>query len=237
MQYDYGRCEGARAIPDTFYPIEKLREFTHIGVVKTYAKDSNVILPGGKDYMLVYVLSGRISLNLMTEDGRERVIYFSGENGILGRLYKMENDNDAYAVAIEDSKVCLFFEEHLRIIFRQDEDMIFEVLRNCLSKVSYYMRQTIERDFYNPTIRILRLLHGLYLTNGISVGDSYEIRMDLSLQFISEITGAHYVTVSKVLKYLKEQKIIEKKKDKIIIHDLEKLKELTHEKHIYKYIY
>ncbi len=61
--------------------------------------------------------------------------------------------------------------------------------------------------------------------------------MDLSLQFISEITGAHYVTVSKVLKYLKEQKIIEKKKDKIIIHDLERLKELTHEKHIYKYIY
>jgi|GEM_PF-955646 len=230
--------EGSRSIPDTFYPVEKLKEFIHMGIVKTYARGSAIILPDDENYMLIYVLSGRIRVSVITDDGKEKLQYFSGENGIIGaRLYRMNNNDSIYAVATEKSNVCFFSEEQLRKIFKQEDEIIFEVIKSIISKTHFFSKQNLERDFYNPANRILRLLHGLYLTNGISVGDSYEICMNLSLKFISQITGAHYVTVCKVLGYLKKQNILEKMKDKIIIYDPDKLEELSLDNLIYKRIY
>lgn len=225
---DIEKC-GA-VIPDTFAPVEKLKEFTHLGTVKSYAKGSSVIFPGEEPHTLIYVLNGKLRVNLVFDDGRERLIYFAGKYTFVGRLF--ETYNTIYATAIEDSIVCNFNKQQLSQIFRQDEDIYFDIIRNYLSKVSYYMRQVAEMDYFNPGVRVVRLLYKLYNSKDFAASNSYEVDSDLSLKSISEITGAHYVTVSKVLGCLKKQNILEKKKNKIIIYDVEKLKSLTQETHI-----
>ncbi|TCX53489.1 Crp/Fnr family transcriptional regulator [Dehalobacter sp. 14DCB1] len=230
MEYDFFN-ELTRTIPDTFYPVEKLQRFVHLGVVKSYAKGSAVILPGD-ECMLIYVLSGKIQLNMVTEEGRQRLVYFCGKNGVMDRIFQMNNDN-AYATAIEKCRVCFFSKEQLLTIFQTDSDLYFEIMKNLFAKGIYFMKQTVEMELYNPTVRIVRLLYGLCISNGIPVGDSYEVRLELSQKQISEISGVHFVTVSKVLGYLEKQRIIEKKKGKIIIHDLDRLKELTFEKRLF----
>ncbi|RJE47045.1 cyclic nucleotide-binding protein [Dehalobacter sp. MCB1] len=230
MEYDFFN-ELTRTVPDTFYPIEKLQRFIHLGIVKSYAKGSAVILPGD-EFMLIYVLSGKIQLNMVTEEGKQRLIYFCGKNGVMDRIFELNNDN-AYATAIEKCRVCFFSKEQLLTIFQADCDLYFEIMKNLFAKGIYFMKQTVEMELYNPTVRIVRLLYGLCISNGIPVGDSYEVRLELSQKQISEISGVHFVTVSKVLGYLEKQRIIEKKKGKIIIHDLDRLKELTFEKRLF----
>jgi len=231
MEYNFLN-EGTRTIPDTFYPVEKLQRFVHLGIVKSYAKGSAVILPGDKEYMLIYVLSGKVQINMVTEEGRQRLVYFCGKNGIMDRIFQMNNDN-AYATAIEKCRVCFFSKEQLLTIFQTDCDIYFEIIKNVFSKTLYFMKQTVEMELYNPAVRIVRLLYGLCISNGIPVGDSYEVRLELSQKRISEISGVHFVTVSKVLGFLTKQKIIEKKKGKVMIHDLDRLKELTFEKRLF----
>ncbi|TCX53492.1 Crp/Fnr family transcriptional regulator [Dehalobacter sp. 14DCB1] len=231
MKYDFSD-EVARTIPDTFYPVEKLQKFIHLGIVKSYAKGSAITLPGDREPMLIYVLSGKVQIKMVTEDGRERLHYFCGKNGILCKLFPMNHDN-SYITAIEKCSVCFFTEEQLKAIFQIDDDIFFEILKNTFSKSLYFMMQTVEMELFNPTIRIVRLIYGLCISNGIPVGNSYEVRLELSQRTISEISGVHHVTISKVLGYLEKQKIIEKKKGKIIIHDLDRLKELTFEKHLF----
>jgi CRP/FNR family transcriptional regulator len=219
-------------IPDTFFPVEKLENYIHFGTAKSYGRGSAVVMPGEDIQTIIYVISGKLRVNMLIDDGRERLIFFAGKHGILGRLFP--TCNEIYTVALEDSKVCIFSIQQLKQIFRIDDELIFDILRNYLSKVSYYMKQTAEMDYFYPTVRVVRLLHQLCISRGISVGNSYEVSIDLSLKSISEITGAHYVTVSKVIGCLKKQNILDKKKDKIIIHNLERLKELTLETHIFK---
>ncbi|NLI93535.1 MAG: Crp/Fnr family transcriptional regulator [Peptococcaceae bacterium] len=219
-------------IPDTFFPVEKFNQFIHLGSVKRYSKGSAVVLPGDKVQKLIYVISGRLRISMITDDERERLIYFAGKNCVLGLLFT--ECSDVYAVAMENSQVCLFSEHQVRQIFQMDQDIVFDILKNYQSKVSYYMKQVTEMDYFNPTVRVVRLLHQLCISQGVEVGNSYEVNIELTMKSISEITGAHYVTVSKVLGCLKKQKILEKKKDKIIIHNLERLNMLTHETQILK---
>ncbi len=82
MQYDYGRCEGARAIPDTFYPIEKLREFTHIGVVKTMLR--TVIDLAGRQGLYAGLCAFRKD-KFEPDDGRRQ-----GKSDLFFRRRKME---------------------------------------------------------------------------------------------------------------------------------------------------
>ncbi|SHN50235.1 Crp/Fnr family transcriptional regulator [Desulfitobacterium chlororespirans] len=220
------------ALPDTFFPVERFQQHTESGMVKFFNKGSLVLRPGEATSALIYVISGKVRVNKMIDDGRERLAYYAGQHGIIGRLY--ETCNDIYIIALEDSEVCFFTQLQLKEIFRRDEDLIFDLLRNYLSKVSYFIKQSTEIDYFNPTIRVVRLLYELLLTSGVRVESFFEIPTQLSLTDISEITGAHYVTVSKVFGHLKKQHIAERKKHKIIIYDMEKLKRLTQETQILK---
>lgn len=218
-------------IPDSFYPVESLRKYIHLGTVKNYAKNSAVIIPGETTNALIIVLEGRIRVNLINDDGREVLLYFAGKNCLLGRLFPTENN--IYAVAIRDSIICRFTKDKLNDIFRDNEEIPFDIMKNYLAKVAYYMRQVAEINSYNPTIRILRLIYKLCIIHGKQLENAHEIVLPLSQASIAEITGAHYVTVSRVLNCLKKERVLNKKKDKIIIYDLEKLKLLSEQSTYY----
>lgn len=218
-------------VPDTFYPVPKLQDYVHLGTVKSFAKGSTVVFPGEEPHAIIYVLSGKLRVDLVFDDDRERLMYFAGMHTFVGRLF--ETYHNLYIIAMEDSRVCLLNEEQLAKIFREDEQIIFDVIRNYLSKTSYYMRQVAEMDYFNPAVRVIRLLYELCNSKGTAGANSCEVDNDLSLTSISEITGAHYVTVSKALGYLKRHHILEKKREKIFVYDMKKLKMLTHETHIF----
>lgn len=212
-------------LPDQFYPVPELKQYIHLGIVRQYAKDSAVVLPGESNSSMIYVVSGRLRVNMITDDGREKLIYIAQPYTILGRLF-ISDVNDFHIVVLEDSELCFFDKDQLKVIFRQDEELIFEVLKNYTSKVSYFMGQIKYLDAYSPTIRIYRLLYDLNNQKGKLVGNTYEVECSLSQKNISELTGAHYVTVSKVLGSLKKKEIAQKTRNMIYIYDLEKLKKL-----------
>ncbi len=225
---DSQNCFPRPVVPDQFYPIEKMQEYVHLGVVKDYAKGSAVVLPRESTLRMIYVLSGRLRVNMVTDDGREKLLYTAGPYSLLGRLFSTKV-NDFHIIALADSTVCFFTKQQLKEVFRRDEELIFEILKNYTSKVAYFMQKTKDLESYTPTIRILRLLDDLCHKQGELVEDIYEISTVLSQNNIAEITGAHYVTVSKVLGCLRKQGIARKTKNKIYIYDWEGLKKLIAE--------
>nr|3E5U_A Chain A, Cyclic nucleotide-binding protein [Desulfitobacterium hafniense DCB-2]3E5U_B Chain B, Cyclic nucleotide-binding protein [Desulfitobacterium hafniense DCB-2]3E5U_C Chain C, Cyclic nucleotide-binding protein [Desulfitobacterium hafniense DCB-2]3E5U_D Chain D, Cyclic nucleotide-binding protein [Desulfitobacterium hafniense DCB-2]3E6B_A Chain A, Cyclic nucleotide-binding protein [Desulfitobacterium hafniense DCB-2]3E6B_B Chain B, Cyclic nucleotide-binding protein [Desulfitobacterium ha len=218
-------------IPDNFFPIEKLRNYTQMGLIRDFAKGSAVIMPGEEITSMIFLVEGKIKLDIIFEDGSEKLLYYAGGNSLIGKLYP--TGNNIYATAMEPTRTCWFSEKSLRTVFRTDEDMIFEIFKNYLTKVAYYARQVAEMNTYNPTIRILRLFYELCSSQGKRVGDTYEITMPLSQKSIGEITGVHHVTVSRVLASLKRENILDKKKNKIIVYNLGELKHLSEQTSYY----
>jgi len=219
------RCS---VLPDTFYPVKKLCDYLDFGSQHSYRKGEAVLLPDEVLGKIIFVLSGRLKVSTITSDGREKFIYSAGQYCFMDRLFSFEEDN-ILIMAVEDSKVCFFTKEQLLMIFKQDEELIIDVLRNFSSKVYYFLNQTNELNLYSPSVRILRLLYELYESKGKYKNNTWEINISLPNKSISEITGLHFVTVSKIFGYLKKQKILKKTKTKIIIYDAERLKSLVDE--------
>ncbi|AHF10426.1 Crp/Fnr family transcriptional regulator [Dehalobacter restrictus] len=215
-------------LPDTFYPVENLCDYLDFGSQRSYRKGEAVLLPDEVLGKIIFVLSGRLKVSTITPDGREKFIYSAGQYCLMDRLFSFEEDH-ILIIAVEDSKVCFFTKEQLLMVFKQDEELIIDVLRNFASKVYYFLNQTNELNLYSPSARILRLLYELYKSKGKYKNNTWEINIYLPNKGISEITGLHFVTVSKIFGYLKRQKILKKTKTKIIIYDVERLKSLIDE--------
>ncbi|WP_368292981.1 Crp/Fnr family transcriptional regulator [Dehalobacter sp. TBBPA1] len=234
MQENFGKWMGG--IPDTFYAVSKLEKYVHYGTAKLYSKGSYIGFSGEGRSELFYVLNGKVQLNYIFDDGRERMVYFGGKHSVFGHLYHYayKSTFEGCLLALEDSKVCHFSEEQIEHIFQLDRDIILDLLKNSNAKASYFMKQAVEMDYFNSAVRVVRLLHDLCISMGVPVDSHIEVSIKLTLKNISEITGAHYVTVSKVFTLLKRQDILVKKNGKMIIYNLEKLKELTQRTQIFK---
>ncbi|MCG1025894.1 MAG: Crp/Fnr family transcriptional regulator [Dehalobacter sp.] len=215
-------------IPDSFHPIERLQNFVHMGVVRNYQKGETVVLPGETIDRIIYVLSGKLTVNFLNDDGRQKLMYKAGQYSIVDRLFPLENCF-VHVISEEKSKICFFTKEQLFIIFKQDDEILNEFLVNYSSKCFHFMNGSKEMALYNPSIRVLRLIHELCLTEGKVVDNVYEIDVKLSQRAISEMTGVHFVTICRVFSWLKKENILQKTTNKIIINDLERLKEIINE--------
>jgi CRP/FNR family transcriptional regulator len=221
-------------IPDTFYPVKKLQNYIEYGTVKFLSKGSYTAFSGEGANELVYVLSGRLQLNYLFTDGRERMVFFGGKHSVFSQLYQaaFKTNFDAYLLALEDSKVCCFSKDKIELISKINGEISLDLLKNSDARASFFMKQAVEMDCFNSTIRIVRLLYELCISQGVSVGDHIEVNLNLPLKSISAITGAHCVTVSKVFTALKNNNVLIRKKNKIMIYNLPQLKELIQYKHL-----
>ncbi|NLI90795.1 MAG: Crp/Fnr family transcriptional regulator [Peptococcaceae bacterium] len=215
-------------IPDSFHPIERLKNYVHMGTVRNYQKRDTVVLPGEAINKVIYVLSGKLSVNFLNDDGKQKLMYKAGRYSIVDRLFPLENCF-VHVVSDEKSKICFFSKEQLFTIFKQDDEIIYEFIVNYSSKCFHFMNEAKEMALYNPSIRVLRLLYELCLTEGKAVDGVYEINVRLSQRAISEITGVHFVTICRVFGWLRKENILHKTTDKIVIFDLQKLKDLIND--------
>jgi CRP/FNR family transcriptional regulator len=91
------------------------------------------------------------------------------------------------------------------------------------------MIQSRDLIFSWPSTRVFRLLYNLGLSEGRLENGVHVVKTRLTQKAIGEITGTHYVTVSKLFNYLEKQNILTKHKDRICIYDMARLKGLINE--------
>lgn len=181
-------------VPDNFYPAKSFQKYTSMGIVRKYRKGETIVMPGEVMQSVIYVLSGKVSLYLL-EEKKQKLLYYARRYCIIDQLFSCTTSifNSAYVhiVAEENSTVCIFSEESLFRICKQDDDAHRELLRTYTSKCGFFMYAFKEMDLYNPTARILRFINELCSTRGKQVNHTYEINIKITQRTISEITGVH----------------------------------------------
>ncbi len=215
-------------IPESFYTVDRLQKYMHMGFARSYPKGSIVLSQGAETNSLIYVQSGCLSVSMSTDDGQSKYLFHIGESSI-GMTTFLSESHELQITAVKDSTVCFFRVEQLLEIFKDDQQVILDILQNILSKVYYFMSQARDLNFYRPSSRILRLLYNLCVSEGKFTGDCYVVQSNMTQKTIGNITGTHHVTVCKLLNVLEKQHILKKTKDEIIVYDLNKLKNMINE--------
>jgi CRP/FNR family transcriptional regulator len=215
-------------LPESFYPVDRLEKYMHLGRACFYPKGSIILSQGNEINTLIYVQSGCLAVSMGLDDGHSKFLFhISGRS--IGMTTFLSELHELQIQAVKNTAVCFFTVEQILEIFREDEQIILDILQNILTKVYYFMAQARDLNFCRPSSRVCRLLYNLCLNEGKLVGDCYLIHSNLTQKAIGEITGTHYVTVCKLFTILEKQGVLKKTKDKILVYDLDRLKNMIGE--------
>jgi CRP-like cAMP-binding protein len=213
-------------LPQNFSPMLKLRDYVHLGIIRNYHKGESIVFPGETIDSIILVLSGKLGISFMHEDGKQKFMYYADPYTFIDEALGIFTDCYIHVVSAEDSSVCFFEKFQFLTILHQNEELLLEYISCFSSKRCYFMREASEAVLYKPSVRILRFFYSLCSLQGKLVDNVYEIDIKISQRAISEMMGVHFITVNKILRYLKKEKILDKTRNKIIISDLPKLKAL-----------
>ncbi|HWQ40997.1 MAG TPA: Crp/Fnr family transcriptional regulator [Desulfosporosinus sp.] len=212
-------------IPEFFHSVEGLDKYMHLGHTRSFTKGSILLSQGTKADSVLYVHSGCLELSIGKDDGQNKFLFHIREHSI-GMTIFLSTSHELQLTAIENSTVCFFSIEQLLEIFHDDDQLLLDFLQNVLTKTYYFMVQARDLNYSRPSSRVFRLVYNLCIAEGTLIDSSYHINTNLSQKAIGEITGTHYVTVCKLFNLLNKQGVAKKTKDKIIVYNLERLKEL-----------
>jgi CRP/FNR family transcriptional regulator len=197
-------------IPSDFYPVPALRQYIHMGNRRCYPKNNKVLLSGDELLSIGFVMSGVVIISRCNASGRRKYIYSAGPNSLIGKLFPLTHSRTEITATF-DCEICFFSKEVLTDIFRQDEEIVFEIIKNYYTKVEYFMSQVEERDTFPARLRLLRLLQRFTAS---------EESIVLSRSIIAEIIGVHEVTINKIVSSLVREGILKKSGKELIICDV-----------------
>jgi CRP/FNR family cyclic AMP-dependent transcriptional regulator len=203
--------------------LSKLRDF---GEIRKYEVGNHLFRDKEDVNTLYIVVRGNVSLYKLNENGNKRVIFILGKG-------KMIND-----VIIQDlpaSINCEIFEESYilsydKTLFLKLMEEDFILTKNIMCSLAMKVRR-LYRQLKNATgvVRIEKKLAAklwkLSRDYGIKCDSGVIINMNISVTYLADLLGSKRETVSRSLKILSDEKLIEYENKKIKVINQNKLSE------------
>ncbi|MDZ5470312.1 Crp/Fnr family transcriptional regulator [Bacillus sp. 31A1R] len=205
----------------------EIKELLHLSDRKFKTKKGTYLFQEGMEAEELYiVLSGKVQISKITADGRELSLRICGENDICGEL-TLFTDNPKYllsAKVLEQGEILAIRKETLEKEVFHNSALAFEFMKWMSDH--FRKTQTKFRDLvlngkkgalYSTLIR---------MTNSYGIATSEGILIDLPLtnQELANFCATSRESTNRILNELKSADVISISKGKIVVRDLQFLK-------------
>ncbi|MCL6479570.1 MAG: Crp/Fnr family transcriptional regulator [Peptococcaceae bacterium] len=207
-------------------PIPGSHLFLEYGEKQLFAKNEVIVNIGDLTTKLYYLHKGQIKRSFFTRLGMEKTVWLMDAPALFGEaLIYLGLPSSTLFTANEACEIYSVEESTLFKLAAQDTDLMKFIFTNLTRKLIVLSSQIEALCVNDPMYRVAKLLCALAYQGGKQFdGNKYVITVKLTNQEVANITGLHRVTVSKVLGKLADSRIIERQKNKIIVHDVNALK-------------
>lgn len=173
---------------------------------------------------VVLLLSGRVKVATVTEDGKEVMLGVRDPGDLLGEFSALDgNPTSANVVAMEPVDALVLEAETFRTWVAEHPKTALLLLEIVLARLRDADRKRVEFSAYDTVGRVARRLCELADRFGKATGDGVEIALPLSQDELAAWTGASRVGVSQALKALRERGWVETRRRSITVLDVEAL--------------
>lgn len=189
------------------------------GLTKNYPKGSTIVSqhdPGDTFYIVV---SGRVKVSLLHEDGNEVVLYVLKEGDFFGELSLLDKEpRSASVISLTDTSLFLITQGRFKHLVTSNSEILEKVLQGICKRLRD-ANETIKNfaclDAYERTLFVLQQLS---LIQGTRKGNYIEIFHAPTHEEISKTVGVSRETISRIIKTLKkDKKLISYNRRKIIM--------------------
>lgn len=179
---------------------------------------------------LYFIKKGKVKSNLLSKDGTVKTLSIKSENTIFAEQFIFHHQPGVFeVVALEVSELYFFTRDTILQLMQKDFEISLFIGKS-LSITSRMLAHQIQDMSVRSILQgLARILYSICCYEVKKSPNSNNIMFVLTHEELANMLGAHRVTVTKNLKYLKSLGIIDYKYEKITIKHMEKLKKIASE--------
>lgn len=196
----------------------------HLGQKRSFKKGEYLYRQGDVDSRFFFILRGRVQIFTGREDGAEFVLEVMGQWAICGEGAAFDRQpRFSSALALENTEVIVFDVNEVCRAFQEIPEFAVALLRITSMKQRILGIRAQYLASSKPESRIAELLHRLADLYGKPQEGAVMIDISLTHEQIAAMTGTARVTITRVLKRLREQGAIQTRGKQIWILDATRL--------------
>jgi len=204
--------------------IGPLLQAMNLGVRRLYKKGEYLYCQGEYSHHLFLILRGHVLISSTREDGTEFTMEMMGRRAVCGEAAAFDGERCfTSAYAVDEVEVIAYDAETIVSSFRERPDIAVALLRITSRKQRIIAVRAHYLASLKPEARIAELLHRLAEQYGTCEPGGMKIGVSLTHKQMASLTGTTRVTVTRVLKRLREHGDICFAEHRVVVPDMERL--------------
>lgn len=194
-----------------------LRPLTHVAMLRAIPRHTVVLHAGDRTDNIYFVLSGALKVQVSDEEGREVILSMLGRGELFGEMGVLDDHpRSATVLAVEASEVVVIGKDDFKHCLVENPDVSLFIMRNLVKRLRLADRNIESLALLDVYGRVARLL----LESADVVDGRKVVTHKLTKQDIAKMIGASREMVSRVMRDLMTQGLIQEHDGQLILVDL-----------------
>lgn len=204
-----------------------LQKVSQVASKQRYHKDNLILIEEEVGSTMFIILSGRVKISRITDDGREVILSILSEGDFFGEMALLDGQTrSANVTAIEESELMVIRREDFLQLLRDYPQIAINLLKELAQRIRKSDEHIKSLSLQDATGRVANTLLRIAEDSGVFRRGQVEISELPLQQDLANMAGTSRETISRVIKSLMLQGYLRKEKGKIIILDYEKFKSI-----------
>lgn len=196
--------------------------------VNRYIKSEPIFQPEDIQQNVYFLKSGQIKISSFNDEKEELIKAILKPSDLFGKLsFLPGSEHSDYAIAMEDCTVCFMRSDDFEQLLQKDNSLNAELMKLVGKRIKRLERRLEGLSFYDAKTRLIEMILDLNEDSGNRIGEEYFIDQKLSHRELAALISTSRQTVTKLLNELREKKLIDFNRRKLIIRNYDGLKSET----------
>lgn len=206
---------------------ESMQELSRITSMQDIPKNQPIYFPQEPSNSIFFLKKGRVKLTRTSNDGKEMILALVNKGEVFGEMaFLDEGERNDFATALDDCLVCAINKNEFKVFVDRNPELNLRITKLIGLKLKKYSERIEELVFKDAEQRLVSFLLRIADENGKQIGEEIFVKPFLKHQDIAELTATSRQTVSSILTDLREKKVINFDRKKLIIYNRETLNSL-----------
>lgn len=202
-----------------------LERISQVASVQKYHKDNIILIEEEVGTTMFIIISGKVKISRISDDGREVILSILSEGDFFGEMSLLDGQTrSANVTAIEESELLMLRREDFLQMLYDYPQIAVNLLKELAQRIRKSDEQIKSLSLQDATGRVASTILRIAEDSGIFRKGIVEISNLPLQQDLANMAGTSRETISRVIKSLCQDGLLQKEGNKILILDYEKFK-------------
>lgn len=177
-----------------------MEELSEISTARNYPKNAIIITEGDQSDALYVIVSGRVKVFLINDNGKEVILNFHGPNEYFGEIAMLdEKPRSASVIALEKCKFAIISKANFWQCLKDNPEMAFSVIRKLALRIRELTDNVKDLALTDVYGRLVKLLNQMSVP---SANGERIITQSLTQQDLANLIGSSREMITRIMKDL-----------------------------------